>query len=129
MDSHKRTRKILMEKRLGAQLLMGSRIGEIPEDTMHDGVMLSFDRPCRVWEGAPDNTGYGVMRAPKNFMGSKTGVVRVHRTAKFLETHFPVNCQVDHLCRNRLCIEPSHLMIIGPRTHGKISKRDQSANT
>lgn len=128
MDSHKGTRKVLMEKRLGAQLIMGSGLGNIPKNTIHNGVELAFHLSCRIWKGATDNKGYGSIRAPKGFMGSKTGVVRVHRVAKFLELHFPVKCQVDHLCRNKLCLEVSHLLVIGPKTHGKISKRDQSAD-
>ncbi len=119
-----------IEKRLETQLELGSKLGKIPIRIFHDQKPTNFITPCRVWVGAKDNTGYGVMRAPKSFMGSKTGVVRVHRLAKFLEVHFPVKCQVDHLCRNRLCINPRHLKVIGPKTHGKLSKKDQiNANT
>lgn len=114
------------EKILGTQLRLRSRVGLLPKDITHDGKPLNFHRPCLNWQGAIDNTGYGVIRAPKGFMGSKSGVIRTHRLALFIKQKFPVKAQVDHLCRNRLCIEPTHLVMIGPKTHGKLSKKDQT---
>ncbi|MGW8177695.1 MAG: HNH endonuclease [bacterium] len=105
---------------------MKSSVGEIPKQIDHNGRVHHFHRPCLNWLGARDNTGYGVIRVPKGFMGSKAGIVRTHRLSAFLKNKFPINCQVDHICRNRLCIEPSHLEILGPKTHGKVSKKDQN---
>ena len=107
---------------------MRSSVGEIPKNVWHNGKEVFLHKPCINWLGARDNTGYGVIRAPKDFMGSKTGVIRVHRLAKFISNKFPIKCQVDHICRNRLCIEPTHHEVVGPKTHGKISKKDQTKN-
>ncbi len=99
---------------------------KIPTGVYHDGEQVHFLKPCKEFWGARDNTGYGVFRAPDGFMGAETGVVRAHRLAKYLEKPYPLKMQVDHRCRNRICCEPSHLKIIGPKTHGKLSKKDQT---
>ncbi|KKN65197.1 hypothetical protein LCGC14_0483730 [marine sediment metagenome] len=96
----------------------------IPKGIIHDGKELHFHRPCKLFRGATDGE-YGVIRVPKGFMGVKDGVVRAHRLALYLKTPFPVKMQVDHLCRNTLCCEETHLVIIGPKTHGRLSKEDQ----
>lgn len=114
------------EKQLRTQLWSRSSPGHVPENVWHDGARVYLHRPCQNWLGARDNTGYGVIRVSKGFMGSKSGIIRTHRLSLFLNTKFPVKCQVDHICRNRLCIEPSHLAVIGPKTHGKLSKEDQT---
>ena len=115
-----------IEAKLRAQLYMRTEVGLVPKSIQHNGKILHFLRPCLNWQGGIDNTGYGVIRVHKGFMGSKSGVLRVHRLAKFLKKPFPVKCQIDHLCRNRLCCEPSHHEVVGPKTHGKISKKDQT---
>jgi hypothetical protein len=75
-----------------------------------------------------DNTGYGVMRCAKGMMGLESGIVRVHRFSYFHHNgSFPQKMQIDHVCRNRLCIEISHLKMVGPQEHGSISQRDQRA--
>lgn len=97
----------------------------IPKGIIHDGKALNFHRPCKEFRGATDNTGYAVIRCPRGTLGVKTGVVRAHRLAKYLDKPFPLACEVDHLCRNRICCEPTHHQVIGPKTHGKLSKGDQ----
>lgn len=100
--------------------------GSIPPDTEHDGKTVLFVTPCLNWKGATDNTGYGVFKANPGTIGSKTGVVRAHRYAYYLMQPFPNKFQIDHLCRNRLCVRFSHLQLVGPKEHGKISKKDQT---
>jgi hypothetical protein len=100
-------------------------VGTIPEDTYHDGKTIVFLTPCLEFRGATDNTGYGVFKAAPKTMGSKTGVVRAHRYAFHLMQKFPNKFQIDHLCRNRLCVRFAHLQLVGPKEHGKISKKDQ----
>lgn len=61
------------------------------------------DEGCWVWVGANNGNGYGRFRLD--------GHARyAHRVS--LEHHvgpIPDGLQVDHLCRNRLCVNPSHL--------------------
>lgn len=66
------------------------------------------------------------MRCPPGTMGLASGIVRVHRLVYYhYHGPFPQAMQVDHVCRNRLCCEISHLVMVGPHEHGSISQRDQ----
>lgn len=58
---------------------------------------------CWYWTGKPANTGYGQI--------NRNGVVRnPHRIIyKVLVGDIPDGLQLDHLCRNRICVNPSHL--------------------
>jgi len=61
---------------------------------------------CWLWGGGSDSkTGYGKFR-----LGRKDGQAMAHR---FAYEHFigpiPEGMQIDHLCRQRLCVNPEHL--------------------
>ena len=68
---------------------------------------------CLFWTGSLTNGGYGRFWIP-NF---KTTVL-AHRW-KWEETHgiVPKGLELDHLCRNRLCVEPTHLEAVTRRTN------------
>lgn len=58
---------------------------------------------CREWQGKPNSYGYGRMWVD--------GVrpIYVHQLAFELWNEPITEETIDHLCANRLCIEPSHL--------------------
>lgn len=57
---------------------------------------------CWPWNGAMKASGYGIFRK-----------VRVHRVAfTLLRGPIPVDKTIDHLCRNRRCVNPSHMEIV-----------------
>lgn len=63
---------------------------------------------CWLWLGNPTNRGYGALNVLDH-------TVPAHRFS--YELHFgpiPDGYEIDHLCRNRLCVNPSHLE---PVTH------------
>ncbi len=67
------------------------------------------DRGCWEWQSAPDISGYG--RARRNLWGYKA-----HRFSyELLIGPIPHGQQLDHLCRNRICVNPQHLEIVTPR--------------
>lgn len=58
---------------------------------------------CWLWGGAWCSEGYGSFR-----MGGKT--VKVHRLSFItLGSLIPSGLQLDHLCRQRSCVNPDHL--------------------
>lgn len=118
-------REVKGKPKLPPSFLSKVFVGKIPEPIVHDETTLNFYAPCLEWRGATDQTGYGVYRAKPGTLGSKSGLVRAHRFAYFIRRKFPMNCQIDHLCRNRLCVRFSHLQLLGPKEHGRVSKKDQ----
>lgn len=66
---------------------------------------------CWVWQASTDRYGYGQIA----FAGT---MVRAHRFSYALaHGECPTNLQVDHRCRNRLCVNPAHLQVVDPPTN------------
>lgn len=62
---------------------------------------------CWVWTAAVDGTGRG------NFwISRRVGNLKAHRFAYETEVgSVPAGAVIDHLCRNPLCVNPSHLRV------------------
>lgn len=69
---------------------------------------------CWVWRGAPNPHGYGDFWAPTD--GGRNRVWLAYRWA-YVHLRGPVadGLQLDHLCRNRLCVNPDHLEAVTQR--------------
>lgn len=58
---------------------------------------------CWEWQGAVDPNGYGRFHIDGRMLGA-------HRvTYQMLVGEIPEGRDLDHLCRNRRCVRPSHL--------------------
>ncbi len=67
--------------------------------------------PCWQWLGKPHRSGYGRHKAAD-------GVVYAHRFSYELNVGpIPSDLQLDHLCRNTMCVRPDHLEAVTQRVN------------
>lgn len=66
---------------------------------------------CLEWTGYLDRDGYGQIRVG----GRKGHSIRAHRFA-YEQANGPIpdGMVIDHLCRNRKCVNPDHLEVVTP---------------
>jgi hypothetical protein len=67
---------------------------------------------CWIWTGGLYPNGYGQMKCAKG------KVTSAHRVSYLLfKGSIPEDLQIDHLCRNRRCVNPKHLEVVDCRTN------------
>ena len=65
---------------------------------------------CWEWKGIKDRDGYGRFHSHKTNNNTGTVTVRAHRFAyELLVGPIADGLQIDHLCKNRRCVNPDHL--------------------
>lgn len=79
-----------------------------------------MDERCLVWQGKVDKQGYGRMYA----YGQNSYLAHRWAYENFVGP-IPEGMQVDHLCRNPSCVNPSHLEAVTPleNTHRSLIAR------
>lgn len=86
--------------------------GPVPESAPHLG-------PCWLWLGTINRAGYG-----RAWDGARSGR-QAHRVVyEQLIGPVPDDLDLDHLCRVRLCVRPSH---VEPVTHAENIRRAKEA--
>lgn len=80
----------------------------LTEDDFHQRYVKVGD--CWLWTGPKVNSGYGLMG----------GRMLAHRWS---HEHFigpiPEGMQVDHSCRQKLCVNPAHLEAVSPKVNSR----------
>lgn len=96
-------------------------------DTRRERLLAKTDQNgpngCWVWQGAVANS-YGIMNA-----GSRKGRAYVHRVSHELFIGpIPDGLHIDHLCGNRLCVNPEHLEAVTQRVNNFRTRRETCIN-
>lgn len=70
---------------------------------------------CLIWTGVKNESGYGIVGLYRDYRRTST---KAHAAAYTLERGpVPPGLELDHLCRNRACCEPSHLEAVTKRVN------------
>lgn len=66
-------------------------------------------KTCWIWEGSKHTDGYGLFTVN----GKR---LRAHRYSyEYFKGNIPEKLVIDHLCRNRACVNPIHLELVSIR--------------
>lgn len=71
---------------------------------------------CWTWTGALNPKGYGKIRTPNGTPGRVSNLAHRALYAALVESPDPA-LHLDHLCRNRACVNPGHLDLVEPRVN------------
>lgn len=102
-----------------------------PEERFWEKVDKRASGGCWEWFGARSSNGYGtfVIPRPRGESGGRSIRFSTHRYAyELLVGPIPEGLVIDHLCRNRACVNPSHMEPVTNRENvlrGKSAKKSE----
>lgn len=85
-------------------------------------VDAGHDTPCWLWKLADSGTGRGG-GYPRMKLNDRTCAAHIVSYVN-VNGYVPGNKQIDHVCRNRRCVNPDHLEMVTPKRNA--IRRDQA---
>jgi len=74
-----------------------------PKDLQRFWIKVKKSNNCWEWQASKNNKGYGTFWHNKKY-------VKAHRVSyELFKGLIPQDLTIDHLCRNRKCVNPEHL--------------------
>lgn len=83
---------------------LAPRRAPVPVERRLLGKVAPQPNGCWLWIGAVAGSGYGSVRKDGHMVGAHRAVFEMVRG-----TTIPEGLELDHLCRNRACVNPDHL--------------------
>lgn len=83
---------------------------------------MGYQTPCHLWTGPDSGTGRGG-GYPRMSLDGQTVAVHIVMFVN-MNGFIPSKKQIDHLCRNRRCVNPDHLEMV---THKQNQRRRDNA--
>jgi hypothetical protein len=83
-----------------------------------NGPVFEDKGPCWIWMGKPTPSGYGQFNNYAYSIYRTGGGGMPHRYSYYLAFgEVDEGSHIDHLCRNRICVNPAHLEAVSPKVN------------
>lgn len=88
---------------------------------------MGYESPCHIWTGSHSGNGRGGGYPRMSLDGQTVAVHIVTFTNK--NGFVPGKKQIDHMCNNRMCVNPDHLQMVTHKQNQKLRiKRSRKVN-
>lgn len=92
-----------------------------PEEVARFWSSVDKGEGCWIWMGVRNELGYGIFT-------TRHKKLRAHRVSLVLAgVDLPEDKVVDHLCRNKACVNPAHLRVVTPTVNARENSVSPSA--